>query len=295
MRVNPYQTPDLLAALASTQQQQNTALQQLSTGRRVNKPSDDPAAAAQVVTNHDLSSQVDSFQQSLSSINDQLQAADSTLSSVVTALSRVITLGVQAGNSATLSDADRTAIADELRGLQGQLLTLANTSFQGRYLFSGTNQTQPFVLDSAFPSGVRYDGNAGSNTVSIGSGYQLQVNLPGSQLFSSPGGDVFQSLNDLITAVTGNSGVPTAVNEVRQALDSVTTQRVFYGNGLDQIETQQNFLGSQKIQLSTQENTIAGADIASAASLVANTETALNATFAAIGRTSQTTLFDFLK
>lgn len=295
MRINPNQTPDLLAALAVTQRQQDTALLQLATGRKVNTPSDDPAAAAQVVTNHDRSSQVDSFQRSMSSVNGQLQTADSTLSSVVTALQRAITLGVQGANQGTLSDADRTAIAEELRGVQSQLLSLANTSFQGRFLFSGTEQTQPFVLDATSASGVRYDGNTGINTVTIGNGYQLQVNLPGSQLFSPAGGDVFQAMQGLINAVTSNTGIDTAVGTVRGAFDSITAQRVFFGNGMNQIEAQQTFLGAQKVQLSSEENALAGADPAAVASQVVNTENARNATLAAIARVSPTTLFDFLK
>jgi flagellar hook-associated protein 3 FlgL len=296
LRVNPNQTPDLLAALQSAQQQRDDALIQLSTGRRVNKPSDDPAASAQVVINHDQSSQVDSFHTSSSNIAGQQQTADSTLSSVVTALQRVITLGVQAGNSGTLSDSNRGVIADELRSIQTQLVSLANVAYQGRFIFSGTEQgTAPYVADSNTPSGVSYVGNNGVNTVAIGNGYQLQVNLPGSQLFSSPRGDVFQSVQDLITAVTTDTGIDAAVAGVRQSFDFVTAQRVFYGNGLNQIQSQQTFLDTQKTQLSGQENVIAGADIAAAASQVVNNENARNATLAAIGRVSQNSLFDFLK
>jgi len=296
LRVNPNQTPDLLAALSTAQQQRDAALEQLATGRRVNKPSDDPAAAAQVVTNHDLSSQVDSFQSASSSISGQQQTADSTLSSVVTALQRAITLGVQGANSGTLSDSDRNYIADELRSIQAQLVNLANVAYQGRFVFSGTEQgTAPFVADTTSSSGVSYAGNTGLNTVTIGNGYQLQVNLPGSQLFSSPKGDMFQSIQNLINAVSTNTGADTAVSEVRQAFDFVTAQRVFYGNGLNQIQSQQTFLDTQKTQLSSQENVIAGADFAAAASQVVNTENARNATLAAIGRVSQNTLFDFLK
>jgi len=286
----------LLAALSTAQQQRDAALEQLATGRRVNKPSDDPAAAAQVVTNHDLSSQVDSFQSTSSSISGQQQTADSTLSSVVTALQRAITLGVQGANSGTLSDSDRNDIADELRSIQAQLVNLANVAYQGRFVFSGTEQgTAPFVADTTSSSGVGYAGNTGLNTVTIGNGYHLQVNLPGSQLFSSPKGDMFQSIQNLINAVSTNTGADTAVSEVRQAFDFVTAQRVFYGNGLNQIQSQQIFLDTQKTQLSSQENVIAGADFAAAASQVVNTENARNATLAAIGRVSQNTLFDFLK
>ena len=295
LRVNPNQTPDLFAALDTAQKQRDAALLQLGTGRRVNTPSDDPAAAAQVVANHDLSSQVDSYQSNATSVSGEQQAVDSTLSSVVTALQRAISLGVQGANGGTLSDSNRGAIADELRGIQSQLISLANLSYQGRFVFSGTKQARPYVADTSTASGVRYDGNTGVNTVTIGNGYQLQVNLPGSQVFSSPSADMFKAINDLTNAVQINSGVDVALGEVRQAFDFVTAQRVFYGNGLNQIQAQQTFLDNTKTQLSSQENVLAGADIAAAASQVVDTENARNATLAAIGRVSQSTLFDFLR
>jgi flagellar hook-associated protein 3 FlgL len=296
IRVNPNIAPDLLADLSTAQKLQDTSLQQLASGRRVNQPSDDPAAAAQVVINHDLSSQVDSFQSNATNVSGQQSAADSTLSSVVTALQRAITLGVQGANSGVLSDIDRQAVVQELKGVQSQLLSLANTSYQGRFLYSGTEQAKPpYALDSTKPSGVRYDGNAGVNTVAIGNGYQLQVNLPGSQLFSSPQADVFQSITDLITAVSANSGAGAAVAGVRRAFDYVSSQRVFYGNGLNQIQAQQTFLDGQKTHLSGQENALVGADLAATASNLASAATARQATLAAIGRTAQNSLFDFLK
>jgi flagellar hook-associated protein 3 FlgL len=294
MRVNPDQSADLLLALAQTQQQENTALLQLSTGLRVNMPSDDPGAAAQVVLNHDQSSQVDSYEQSLTSIQGQLQTADSTLSSVVTSLQRAISLGVQGGNG-TLSDADRAAIGEELQGVQSQLISLANASYQGKYIFSGTLQTQPYVVDPTTASGVSYAGNTGTNKVAIGQSYPLQVNLPGSQLFNAPSADMFQAMADLIKAVTSNSGTDTAVTELRNAFDYVTAQRTFYGNALNQSETQTNFLNEEKVQLSSQENALVGADEAKVASNLVNTENARNAALTAIGRRSATSLFDYLQ
>ncbi len=295
MRVNPFPMPDLLSALAQTQQQQNTQLLELSTGRRVNQPSDDSAAAAQVIENHAISSEVDSFQQSLSSINGQFQTADSTLSSIETQLQRAITLGTQAANQGTLSDNDRLAIANELQGIQNQLVSLANTSYQGVFLFSGTLQTTPFVVDSSVPSGVRYTGNTGVNKVTVGTGYQVQVNIPGSQLFSASGSDMFQSMTDLIQSIETNTNIDSSVTEVGKAFTYLTTQRVFYGNGMDQVSAQQSFLSSEQVQLSSQENTIAGADIATVASSLVQTENARQAALQAIGRTSPQSLFDFLQ
>lgn len=294
MRVNPYAMPDILAALAQTQQQQQTAMLQLASGLRINSPSDDPAGAAALAQIHDRSSQADSFLRSMGSLSGQLQTADSTLSSVVTALQRAISLGVEGANG-TLSDADRAALANEVMGVRDQLLSLANVSYQGRFVFAGTAQTQPFVLDATSPSGIGYRGNTGVNAVTIGNGYQVQVNLPGSQVFASPGADVFQAMSDLITGLQNNSGIDTAVAAVRTAFDHVTGQRVFYGNTLTQIDSQQAYLNGQKLQLSQQENTVGGADMTAVASQLVNAANAHNAALAAVAKTSQLSLFDFLK
>jgi len=97
MRVNPNPVPDLLAALSRTRQDTQDALFQLSSGRKVNEPSDDPAAAALLIDNHDRTTFVTRYQQSLTSMQGQYQTADSTLNSVVLALQRALTLGVQGG------------------------------------------------------------------------------------------------------------------------------------------------------------------------------------------------------
>ena len=294
IRVNPYPMPDLLSALENLQQQQSTATLELGTGSTINKPSDNPAGAAQVVQIQNASSQVDSFQQSAGSINSQLSTADSTLSSVVNVLQRALGLGVQGANG-TLSDTDRSAIVDELSGIQSQLMSLANTTYQGQFLFAGTAGVQPFVADANASSGVSYKGNSGTNFVTIGNGYQVQVNLPGSQVFNGPGADVFQAIHDLISALNANSGIPDAVTEVTNAYNYVTSQRVFYGNTMNQAQGQQAFLNMEKVNLSQQENTVASADMATVASQLASDQTAINATLSAIGSMPRTSLFDYLK
>jgi len=295
VRVNPNPMPDVLAALNSSRQNQQDALLQISSGRRVNLPSDDPAAAAVLVTNHDQTTATSRYLQNLNSIEGQFQTADATLNSVVTALQRALTLGVQGANS-PLSDADRQAIAGELQGIQDQLLSLANTSFEGRFLFGGTvTSTPPYAADDTQPSGVRYDGNAAINTVQIGDGYRMAVNQPGSQIFSAAGHDVFQSMTGLIQAMQTNSNFDSAIAAVRDSFDYISGQRVFYGNATNQAQSQTTYLNSAKLQLAQQDNTLAGVDMATAASQLVNSNNAVEATLAAMSRLSQMNLFDFLK
>jgi flagellar hook-associated protein 3 FlgL len=295
MRVNPDRNASMLAALQRTQREEDLALQQLSSGRRVTRPSDDPAAAAVLIGNSAQSAQADQFLRSISSIQAELQTADSTLSSVVGVLTRAISLGVQGANG-TLSDSNRASAAEEVQGLQEQLLSLANLNFQGRYVFGGTaSGTAPFVLDATQPSGVRYVGNNGVNAVGIGESLQVPVNLPGSQLFTSAASDVFQAINDLIVGLQSNANIDTAVVAVRKAFDQVTAQRVFYGNAIARLQDQHNFLNTQKVQFADQQNKIAGADLAETISRLTDAESARNATLQAAARFGQTSLFDYLK
>lgn len=294
IRVNPYPLPDLLAALAITQQQQNTASLDLATGSRINKPSDDPAGAAQMVSNTAQTSQADTFLRSITSVKGLLQTADSTLSSVVTALQRAISLGVEGANG-TLSDTDRNDVATELAGIQQQLLSLANTPYQGEFIFSGTATVQPFVADPLSPSGITYQGNGGSNNVQIGQNYSLQINLPGSQLFTAASGNVFQSIADLITALQTNTNISSAVSEVNDAYHHITGQRVFYGNALNQIQAQQTYLNSEKVDLASAANAISATDMAATSTEFTQSQVAIQADLAVMSRTSQTSLFDYLK
>ncbi|HZU41630.1 MAG TPA: flagellar hook-associated protein FlgL [Terriglobales bacterium] len=294
MRVNPDPSNDILAALTRTQQEQERAAIQLASGRRVSVPSDDPAAAAAMVDNQARSAETDQFVHSISTITALQQTADSTLSSVVSALTRAINLGVQ-GSTGTLSDANRQSLAEELRGIKQQLLSLANLSFQGSYVFAGTaTQTQPFVADASTPSGVRYDGNQGVNRVTIGDGFQVAMNQPGSDIFTAPGADVFQSVQDMINALESNGDVGATVVSVRAAFDHVSAERVFYGNTLNQMDAQETFLKSEQLQLASQQNSLVGVDLAEAASRLANATGARNAAVTAVGKMSQMSLFDYL-
>jgi flagellar hook-associated protein 3 FlgL len=295
MRVNPYPLPDLLAALEQSQQQINTDLQQIASGKSVSVPADNPTAAAQLVQNAGQTSEADQFLRSIGSVQGEMQNADATLSSIITTLQRAISLGVEGANG-TLNSSDRAALATEVQGIQSQLLSLANLSYQGHYVFSGTaSQTAPYVLDAASSSGVTYTGNAEVNQVTLGNHFALKTNLPGSQLFSAAGHDMFQAIQDLITGLQNGTGIDTAVTAVSAAYSYINAQRVFYGNAVNQLNSQQTFLNGETTQLAQQQSTIGGADLSAVISNLVNAQTTRQATLAAMGRTAQTNLFDYLK
>jgi flagellar hook-associated protein 3 FlgL len=297
MRINPNIAADVLANLWQSQQQEQNALLQLSSGKRVNMPSDDPAAAAGYVQNLAADSKNDQYLKNTSSVEGQLQTVDSTLSSVVSALNQAISLGVE-GSDGSLSAANKQQIATQIQGIISQVVQLANTSYQGIFVFSGTaTTTPPFAVDATQPSGVRYDGNTGTNNVEIAPNRSIQVNLPGSQMFQSTGADVFGTLQQLVTALQGGNvnTIATATTQLRGAFDFVTQQRVFYGNAMNQLTANQTFLQQEKVNLQSQQNDLVGIDPAVAATNVAQADTAHQTALAAAARIIPQSLLDFLK
>jgi flagellar hook-associated protein 3 FlgL len=284
LRVNPDTVPDLVAAIEQAQQNEQTAAQQMATGRSVNNLSDNPAAAAQLVNNNALTGENDQFLTNVTDLQSKFQAADSALNSAVQLMTTAISVGTEGANG-TLSAADRHAVAQQVQGIQQQMLALANTEYEGTYIFAGTNVTTPaFAQDSTAASGVQYNGNTDVTSVQISEGQSMQTNVAGSQIFTNASGNVFQALNDLANALTSGNGIDAANTEVQQAFSQLTTQRVFYGNALNQVQTSQSFLNQEQVNLSTQENQLVGANMTQAITNESQAQTDEEAALSATGQ-----------
>jgi flagellar hook-associated protein 3 FlgL len=282
-------------ALDKDRQQVNTDLEQITTGQSVNSLSDNPIAAAALVQNLSEASSVDQFTRSISSIQGSLQTADSALNSVVTSLNQAISLGTEGANG-TVTAGERQTLAAQVNDLQQEILGLANTTYQGDYVFAGTAvNVQPYVADSSSPSGVSYQGNSSANNIQVGEAQFVPANLPGSTIFNGTGADVFQALHDLASALGTSGDVAGATTEVENALNNVDLQRTFYGATVDRLNNASYTLSQEQTNLSQQQNNLVGADLPTSASDLAQAETTLNAALAAFGQISQNNLLDYLK
>jgi len=297
MRVNPNYSNDMVNLMDQAQQAEDNAAQQLSTGRRVNLPSDDPAAEAAMIGENSRSASVDQYTANSDSLKDVLNTANSTLNSVVTALQRAVSLGTEGANG-TMNQTDLDSIAQEVSNIKSQMLSLANTSYAGQYLFGGTSNTgAPYVTDTADPTQVDYVGNSQQNKVQIGTGLSVASNLPGSSIFSQSGANVFDALQSLVSALqSGDSAaIGTAGTSVSNALSAVDTAQVFYGTTVNELTSNETYLSQEKVNIATYQNTLVSADTATAATQMTQAETALNATLAAAAKVSQVSLLDYLK
>jgi flagellar hook-associated protein 3 FlgL len=296
MRVNTNLVPDILADLAQSQSTLNTALQEVSTGKSVNVPSDNPEASAAMVQNTIETANVDQYTKNVTSELSTVQAADSALSTVVSSLTQAVSLGTEGANG-TNSASNLQAIAQQVQGILTSVVSQANASYQGSYLFGGTaTNTTPFTANAASPTGYQYNGNTDQNSVAVGDNLSVQVNLPGSQIFSSPTADVIGSLSSLVTALQGgnSTAVQTATTAVNSALNYVGQQRVFYANSESQLNSQESYLQQETVDLSSQQTSLVGVDMAQAATTLSQAETANSAALAAASKVLPDTLLNYL-
>lgn len=292
MRVNPDLNSGLLAALQRATQTESNVLGQLASGKKIQKPSDDPAGLAALVEVQSGSSNAEQYLSNIAAIRSQMQAADSSLNSAMLAIERALTLGVR-GATGTLTDSDRESVASELDGLSDQLLEIANSSSQGVYLFAGTASTdKPFVQTG---TAITYEGRDQSNDVAIGDGFWIRTNLSGTTVFGNDTNGLFASMKNMATALRTGGGITAAIDSLRAARDQVSTARVVYGNSLNQIDSSELMMNERKLQLAQQETDIAGVDLADAATQLSSAITSRNALLSTISKATGTSLFDYVK
>ncbi len=154
---------------------------QLSTGKRINQPSDDPVGAARALDLTHLGADAAQYQRNITSANARLGLEDQSLSNITNVLGRVRTLLLQAANG-TQTDETRGDIAAEMVQLRQQLLGQANSKDgQGDYIFAGNRTgTEPFASQGG---GVAYVGDDGQRMVAAGPGLQVATGDPGSAVF----------------------------------------------------------------------------------------------------------------
>lgn len=292
MRVNPDHNFGMMSALERVTSSENAVLRELSSGKKIQRPSDDPAGMAALVEVQATDSTTTQYLNTIKAVRSQMQAADSSLNSATIALERAISLGVR-GTTGTLSDSDRAAVASELDGISDQLLEIANTSSQGIYLFAGTSTTiEPF---SKTGNAVTYQGSLHDNQIAIGEGVSIESNIAGNVIFGDDATGIFASLASLATQIRNGDPIDIPMAALQGQQVQMSTSRVLYGNALNQIDSSELMLNERHLQLAQQETDLAGSDLADVAIRLSSAETARSALLATMSKGSQLSLFDFLR
>jgi flagellar hook-associated protein 3 FlgL len=293
MRVNPDYMTGLVGSLDATSSSEATLTEELASGSRVNSLSDNPVAAGENVL---LSAQIasdDSFSQTASSTQSMLQVSDSALSTVVSQLTSAISLSIEANNG-TMNSSNVQSISNQLAGIRDEVLSMANTTYLGRYVFSGgQGGTTPYTLNTTVsPAVATYQGDSDVQYLETPNGQKVQLNVPGSQIFSAAGSNVLGTLNALVADYATGTPSSTATADtaaLSTALGYVSQQRVLIDNSITRLTAAQNYTQSEQTQLTSVQTNLLQADVGQIATQLSTAETqqtALSQVIATMGKQS---------
>jgi flagellar hook-associated protein 3 FlgL len=279
MRVDPSYVTNLVGSLDQAQASQQQLTAELSSGVSITALSQNPAASGENVLLLNQIQQDDSFTQSSSLVSGQLQVADSSLGSVVSQLTQAISLATSANNG-TMNASDTRSIATQISGILNEVESLANTSYQGQYIFAGgQTSTTPFTTSTAtLPAVTTYNGDQGVNYLETPNGQKIQLNVPGSQIFLGSGSNsVFAALNSLVAdyssgTVNTTQGVADT-QALGTALNFVSQQRVSIDNSITQLTAASDAVTSDQTELTGAQTNLMQADVAQVSTQLSLAET----------------------
>jgi flagellar hook-associated protein 3 FlgL len=267
------------------------AQQQVSDGRAITKPSDDPYGAARVM---DFDAQISQSKQNQSTISDTigfLDSADSALDNVTGALQAIRALAVKAADGSN-NAVDKQGIAREIQELKEVVRDGLNARHGAVFLFSGTaGTTQPFP-----PGANAYAGTSTAMSRLVSPSQIVTMSVPGDTLAGPNGANVLDDIDALILDV--QSGSSQAVHNNIGQLDTVIGRAIDVRTGIGatttRLETMYDRLTGVEERLTAARSEIANVDAAEAFMNFSQEQTMYQAALAAGTRIMQTSILDYL-
>lgn len=286
-------TRNFLADLHQTNRALEKAQREVSTGKRVTTPADDPLGISQALRLRQEGAGIAAFRSNLADSLTWMGTTDASLDSMTQVIARARELAVQGANGA-LSASGRATLAEEVDALRAQALEIANAQVAGRHLFAGTaTQTVPF--DAA---GV-YLGNTGGLLREVDAGSTLTVNITGDRLAGPGGGvlDLFATLDALATDLGASStpGIQGALGSLDAHLGSVNALRGELAGKINRLELAASRFSLNEIANTDQLSSIENVDMAVAITELKTRESLYRSSLGVGGRVLQPSLLDFLR
>ncbi len=292
-----------------------------ATGKKLNNPSDDPAAIRPVLNTRKQISNVERYLETMGKSGDVMQATDGYLETVENIMQRAQELVITAANDSYNTE-DREILADELVELKNQLLDASNGNIDGKYIFAGYQEdTKPFVINGSYTEAaynpadhttwpVLYNGDENPTFLEITPGELIQVNFTGNNLLLGtetwdPSGtnsiesgryDLFAELTQAEEAIRSEdqAAMQTSIEDLQGAAEQNRRLRSQLGNRAERVDNaiadQEGVLVDLKQILSRYED----ADAIESFNAIVQQETALQAALSVTGKVSQLSILDFI-
>ncbi|MDQ0902946.1 flagellar hook-associated protein FlgL [Paenibacillus sp. V4I7] len=269
---------------------------QLSTGRRINKPSDDPVGISFSMRYRSELAANDQYQRNVDATVSFLDYSETALSQIGEVLQRGRELTVQAANSTNSRDS-LDAIKIEVDQLYNQLTTIGNSQFNGKYVFNGQITDKAPFPDPNNPENAVTDN--GEIKFEIGAGVQIAMNKTATDIFGKSGDkdNAFQMLKDLSAALTaGDSNlIAESITTIDQRMTKIIGARSDIGAKTNRIQLAEERLRDIGINLQSLQSKTEDADMSIVITNLKMEENVYQASLSAGSKVIVPTLVDFLR
>lgn len=271
----------------------------ISTGKRIHRPSDDPTANARAMVLRTNMAQNEQYAKNIQAVDNFLSVTDSAIGQITTSVLRARQLAVQGANG-HLRDEDRQAIINEVRQIQEELRALGNTQVNGRYIFGGLKtQTEPLPADVTFGPN-----DTGKLEVEVGPGLKIQYNVTAVELFgdttaAEPTQHLFGLLDEFVDLLDDGTSTPEISQYTIAGLDGWLTRikdlRTEVGGKVNRLELAESRISEINLSLEGLLTDTEGTDIPTASLKLNQYEATFQAALSVGARSIPLSLVDFLR
>ncbi len=268
---------------------------QLATGKKINKPSDDPVVAMKGMYYRSNLTEIEQYKRNLSELYLWMENSEAGIDQANSALQRVRELTIQ-GQNDTNSPDDRKAIAREIEQLQQSLAATANTKIGGRYIFHGTDVMKP-VVTSENP--VEVADNLTSDKINnyqieVSRGVFMKANVNPGNVFNQEMFDTVQKIQEQLES-PDPQGMDQLLEDLDKVMNTLSAERSELGARYNRLEMVETRLGQQEVMATKILSDNEDADIERVIMDLKSQESVHRAALSVSARVIQPTLMDFLR
>ena len=285
---------NMLKNISNSYSQIDKYMDQLSTGKKINRPSDDPVVAMRGVSHRYRLGKLEQYERNIAEVNNWMDNSDDAMNEAGQALHRVRELIIQASND-TYEENQRNNISKEVDQLKKHLVDIANTKVNNKYIFNGTNTTEArFDKDGQLINAA--DTNNNDVEIELADGIKVRSNVNPANAFPA---DLFSKLDEVVAELenpnASNATIEGYIEDIDGFTQSLTNERADLGARMNRVELMESRIAQQRVATTDLMSSNEDADMEKVIMNLVQAESVHRAALGAGSRVIQPTLLDFLR
>lgn len=298
----------MLNAITTQQNKLYELYNKINTNQKFTNISENPIDASDVLKINKQLVEIEAYTKNIADANTQIQAQDEIFSTIVEKMQRINDLAIQASNTPS-GETGFKACALEIEQLTQNIIDLANTQYDGKYIFSGTNvTTSPFKMNddgSITYAGTPNDHYAGyERTFEISDGVKIEVNSAGDKIFGTYDPNdptkcsglfgTLGKLNEIMSGDMDNVAVSEMLGDIQGSIEHISEIQATHSITVNKLTMTTEILENSELNLTSRKAELTEIDLPSAISQLTQQNYALQASMQAYSMISNQSLLDYI-